>query len=47
MGQPEPDPGNAPPEQWSEDFDEETRNAVFARVNDVAVTLPEPEGRED
>lgn len=46
MSQPEPDPGNSPPEKWAEDLDAETEVAVFGLINNVAVNLPEPEIEE-
>lgn len=45
MTTPLPDPGNAPPEEWSKDFDENdpVQLSMFEDINAVAVTLPEPQ----
>ncbi len=41
---PKPDPGNSPPEDWSEDFPENDPNqlSIFGEINSIAVSLPEP-----
>jgi hypothetical protein len=37
-----PDPGNAPPEEWTADLDDDELDTVYADLNDTAVHLPEP-----
>lgn len=36
----QPDPGNAPPEGWSEPLDEQTKADVIAAVNQTSVETP-------
>ncbi len=44
---PAPDPGNAPPEEWSEDLDLEAMTVPAESINAVAMSLPPlPEGEE-
>lgn len=40
MTTPLPDPGNAPPEEWSEDMTDDEYGAVIEEVNTVAMSLP-------
>lgn len=42
LDDPDPDPGNSDPEAFTADLDPDELDDVYAHVNEVAVTLPEP-----
>lgn len=46
MTTPAPDPGNAPPEEWTAELEPEQLELMFEDINAVAVGLPEPQHRE-
>lgn len=48
MTEPLPDPGNADPEDFTEELTENERDIAYGAVNQVATSLPEPaETQED
>lgn len=40
--QPDPDPGNSEPDQWTRDLDPDAEDVAYAKVNEIVVQLPEP-----